>query len=278
MAAELEQQPLRELLKECWPDADPKLFAALKRCAGPVAPFEFYESLNGLLDTHVADELLRCTEIGAQAVRFFQCALTLDPLVAPAHLGLHHHLGKAQDFNAVIQLLRQLGVLEDDLYEARALRKLKDSSLMAFFDKRLDRCNAPIMLGLRPPLRQIVNGKELKSVSNKFSNCLKDTLYRAQLGLGTHVFVVLEQPPYTAVASLERTAVAWHLDECEMLGHEKAPPIVRQKIVALLREHGVPANISTFSKVWSDMAPYAPIDWIERAWDMQFAATCESVS
>lgn len=262
----------RELFNECWADADPKLYPVLKRCGRKALLLEQYEQLNTVLGSHVADIVTQTKVLSAARIDFFFRILDLDPLIAPAYRLLNFDQRAAQNFDAMLRHMRSLNLIGDHDAEAKALRNGVYKSITHYVEARLARVKAPVNLNLKPPLRQIVTGEELSFIALKWQNCLRAPTYRIELGLGSKLFILMdndEDSESAALASFEWTAFGWHMDECEMPGKRQAPDEIRQRMVKLLETDGVNAEANTCAGAFLelDRCPEPP-SWDE-AWDWQ---------
>jgi hypothetical protein len=255
MASTIYESHPRALLAECWPDASPSLFATLKRCGRKIMPMEQYQQLNTLLGSSAADNVLQTNSLDGERIEFFFNALELDPLVASACRLLGFSRIHAQSFNDILKIMRETNLIWDFESESKTLRKNEHGSINDYIFSRFERSRSPINLNLLNPLRQILTAQELSSIAVKWQNCLRNASYKIDLALGTKIFILLEEVEITAIASFTKTANSLHMDECSLPFNKQTSPSIRQYIVDLLRQQGVAAETTTFSRALRELRP-----------------------
>ncbi len=242
----------RELVSKVLEPA-PGLMAALKRCGAVVEPLNFYLNLNDLLRSSIEKEISSERAISNELVTFLRLTQHLDPLVRAARQALRLDLDKAQKFHEMICFCRSLNILRDDEAEARALRFSAEHGLGRYINKRLERCVSPWTIALPPPMRFVKTAKELIALGAHYGNCLGRDCYKAQLGLGSHIYVALESP-FNCIAELKHEfEQTWSVVECEHSNTRKALPETRRRIAGLLTEAGMNVRPHAFSDLWSEI-------------------------
>lgn len=223
--------------------------------------------LNTVLGSNICDVAMQTKALNATRIEFFYKIREMDPLVAPAYRLLNFNPRAAKNFNVMLKHMRNLSLIGDQDSEAKALRNGGYQSVNDYVEKRLARVKAPENLNLMPPLRQIFCGEELSFIANQWRNCLRAPAYRIALGLGSKIFVMMDGtvPGDEVLASLERTAFGWQMDECEMPMKRQATDEMRQRMVDLLIENGIAADTTTFAMAFSELdrcpEPICDDDW-----------------
>jgi hypothetical protein len=247
----------RDLLSICWADANPLLFRSLKKCPNKVFAIQTYEQLNTLLNFGASEVLLKQKKLDLKKIEFLFEARSLDPVVTAACDLLDYRMSRAKHFDAMLKLMRKMNLIGDVAHETNHLRQTEYHSVTEYVEHRLARVKSPVDLNLLKPLVQIKTGEELSSIAVKWRNCLKSTSYRAALGSGSKVFVLLlddDSEEHVALASFERTTTAWQMDECATPERRFAPPEIRQHMCKLLGENGIIAEPLTFHRALSELS------------------------
>lgn len=272
MAHAIYEKHPRELLQECWSDADTKLYPVLKRCGRKALLLEQYEQLNAVLELPVAEIVMQTKILNPVRIAFFFKTLDLDPLVAAASRMLSYNITAAKNFDTMLRHMRKLNLVGDHCTEAKALRHGAYRSVTDYVEARLISAKAPVILKLSSGLRQITSGKMINDIAIKWQNCLRAPAYKIALGLGTKVFLLMDSNEFgdaIALASFERTAFGWHMDECELPPRVPAPDEMRQRFVELLARDGIAADVRTFAKALSELDPCPEPSSGDEAWDWQ---------
>ncbi len=275
LAQSIYEKHPRQLLNECWAEADLKLYPVLKRCGRKALMLEQYEKLNTILGSNIADIALQTKALNAARIEFFFKIREMDPLVAPAYRQLNFDLETAKRFDIMLKHMRKLDIIGDHISESKLLRNGAFRSTYNYVEARLTRVKAPDNLNLAAPLRQIMLGEELLFIANQWKNCLRTPSYRISLGLGSRVFILLDgdEPGHAiALASFERTAFGWQMDECTTSEKRRASPELRQRIVNLLSLNGVSAYATTFEMALSAL-DRCPDQMVEEEWHSELEDT-----
>lgn len=240
-----------ELLSNCF-TAGRCYMAALKRCPAKVQSFQFYLDLNQLLWSPLANDILSENSITPKLIGFIEGIQGLDPLVWHARHAIRLETSNAKQFDSMLKFCRRLGVLREDEFEARVLRNAAKVGVGRYITKRLSRCVSPWNFDLPSPLTHIKTAKHLIEIASKYGNCLGRVSYRVQLGLGSHIYILVHDD--CVVELRHEYAGLWSIVECERLtenrhvSHEE-----RAEICGKLRQAGINAQAADFGELWLDI-------------------------
>jgi hypothetical protein len=241
------------LVSRCFEPA-PGYMAALKKCGASVHDSRFYGELNHLLLSPMADEIASEKHLTTRLLAFFNETRDLDPLVLPARHGLRLEPRNARYFDAMVKFCRTLGVIWDYEAEAKVVRHAAKYGLGRYLNKRLERCVSPWSFELPAPLRQIKTANELVEIASKQGNCLGLVRFRVQLGLGSHIYVIGDEPLNCIVELRRENDALWTIAECEHLEtREKLTREVREKVCGLLQQAGLNVMFAAFDELWADI-------------------------
>jgi hypothetical protein len=240
-----------ELLIHCF-EPGHRYMAALSRCPPKVQSLQFYLKLNQLLWSPLADDILSESRITVQLLSFIADIQQLDPLVWHARHALRLEPTNAKQFDSMLKFCRRLGVLREDEFESRVLRNAAKVGVGRYITRRLSRCVSPWSFDLPAPLTHIKTAKRLIEIASKHGNCLGRVSYRVQLGLGSHIYIMVGDD--CVVELRHEYAGLWSIVECERLtencsvSHEE-----RAEICGMLRQAGLNAQTADFAGLWMDI-------------------------
>lgn len=234
-------------------------FPALKRCPPKVQSLQFYLKLNDVMASSLATDLLSEECITHELIAFIDGTQELDPLVWHARNAIRLETSNAKQFDAMLKFCRRLGVLRDDQFEARALRNSSKVGVGRYITKRLARCMSPWHFDLPAPLTHIKSAKHLIEIASKHGNCLGRVNYLAQLGLGSHIYIMVADE---CVAELRHEhADFWSIIECERLsGNRRVSREQRAEICGMLSQAGINAHPADFGELWLGIEHFRSAD------------------
>lgn len=243
-----------ELLTQCFAPARCYM-AALKRCPAKVQSLQFYLDLDQLLWSPLANDILSENFITPKLISFIDSIRGLDPLVWHARHVLRADPTNAKQFDAMIRFCRRLGVLREDAVEARVLRTAEKVGVGRYISKRLSRCVSPWSFDLPAPLTHIKTAKHLIEIASKYGNCLGRVSYRVQLGLGSHVYIMIGDD--CVVELRHEYAGFWSIVDCERLTeNRRVSHDQREEICNTLRDAGIDAQAADFAGLWMGTEPF----------------------
>jgi hypothetical protein len=236
VAALLENDDPRDLLRQAIPNAPDRLYRALNRAGDRVLERSFYARLRDLCGSPLAEPLLAGGPLNNVRLGRAEAVLTMDPSLVSLPWVLGVGTSQLESVDAIITLLRDHRAFADD-----ALHLPKGAGLPALLKRlhrALDWLEAPEPgFAVSSPYRIIRNVRELREVGSIFKNCVRlhahGHWYR--LVSGSSVYVASD----ALLAALGRHGNLWTVDEVRGPNNESVSADQKADLIAALKAAGV---------------------------------------